>query len=389
MSHVHERTAVTVAYAALVLLAAAGCARGSAADGGSGDVSEAAWRLSAEPELRLGEGDGASSLFRVMGAVRLDDGRVAVANGGSQQVRIFGPDGAWLADLGRAGGGPGEFEVPAWVGVHHDTLIVWDLLARRISRFDPDGRFVRSATVDEAAGHFPRMVGMYPDGTLLLASDAASARGGTGVIRDSTAVLRVSGEGRILDTLAVLPASEQFASVSGDGRRFKLEELPFGRRTVTALHGDALFVGTGDGEVRAVDPQGRPVSRFAVPGSPVSVRASDVDEYWSKLVTTGRGADAGDREPTPGIPYPTHLPPHGPLHIDAAGRLWIANAVLPRQWDEPMAWKVFTPSGEPVGSIRLPARSLVLQVGADWILLREMDADQREVVSLYRFTIDD
>lgn len=324
-----------------------------------------------------------------MDALRLDDGRIAVVNAGSQRVRIFAPGGEWLRDLGREGRGPGEFEMPAWTGVHGDTVMVWDLLARRLSRFAPDGRFAGSATVPDGVGHFPRMVGQYSDGSILLAADGATAGGKLGAVRDSMALLRVSPQGALLDTLAVVPASEQFASVSSDGRRFKVEDLPFGRRTVMALHEDVLYFGTGDDAgVRTMAADGTVRSLLSVPGAPARIGASDVDEYWAKLVTTGRSADAGDRQPTAGIPYPEQLPPHGPLHVDALGRVWVAESRLPRQWDEPASWWVFSPDGELLASIDLPPRSLVLQVGGDWILLREMDEDQREVVSLYRFSPD-
>ena len=55
----------------------------------------AVWTLVGQPELQLRavEGDSAEQFFRVSGAVRLSDGRIAVANAGSQELRLFAPDG--------------------------------------------------------------------------------------------------------------------------------------------------------------------------------------------------------------------------------------------------------------------------------------------------------
>ncbi len=69
----------------------------------------AVWTLAGQPGLQLGtvEGNSAEQFFRVSGAVRLSDGRIAVANAGSQELRLFTPGGRHLRSVGGPGGGPG------------------------------------------------------------------------------------------------------------------------------------------------------------------------------------------------------------------------------------------------------------------------------------------
>jgi len=54
------------------------------------------WTLSSEPRVHLGllDQDGPEQFFRVLDATVLRDGRIAVANSRSQQIRIFDPTGA-------------------------------------------------------------------------------------------------------------------------------------------------------------------------------------------------------------------------------------------------------------------------------------------------------
>ncbi len=68
------------------------------------------WRLSPEPVVDIGGGDREEDqLFRVVGALRLSDDRIVVANGGTNEIRFYGPGGAFLSASGGEGEGPGEF----------------------------------------------------------------------------------------------------------------------------------------------------------------------------------------------------------------------------------------------------------------------------------------
>jgi hypothetical protein len=42
--------------------------------------------------------------------LRLGNGQIAVADSGTNQIRYFGPEGAFRRAFGRQGGGPGEFQ---------------------------------------------------------------------------------------------------------------------------------------------------------------------------------------------------------------------------------------------------------------------------------------
>jgi hypothetical protein len=73
------------------------------------------WRISPAPVLEIGmiDGPAAYQLDGVRNAARLPDGSIAVADGGSRQIRIYDAEGRHFRSFGGQGGGPGEFETLA------------------------------------------------------------------------------------------------------------------------------------------------------------------------------------------------------------------------------------------------------------------------------------
>ena len=55
--------------------------------------------MAAEPRLTIGDraGDETHELYRVFGATVLGDGRIALVNQGSQELRIYSPEGGLLS----------------------------------------------------------------------------------------------------------------------------------------------------------------------------------------------------------------------------------------------------------------------------------------------------
>ena len=64
-----------------------------------------AWSLSNEPILEIGaiSGEPPYLLSNVMGVMRFDDGRVAIANMGDNTIRFYSPDGRFVRSSGPPG----------------------------------------------------------------------------------------------------------------------------------------------------------------------------------------------------------------------------------------------------------------------------------------------
>jgi len=162
---------------------------GGAAPPGSVSPAAEVWRLSEAPTLEIGvrEGEEAYQLFRVGGSVRLGDGRIVVANTGSRELRVFGPDGVFQRSVGRDGEGPGEFRWPSRIRVvAPDTFLVWDQSLQRVSLFDADGRFLSMAPLR------PTSSNLFPGDEWLMGKnwiDSPVAPRDRGRIRDAVEAL--------------------------------------------------------------------------------------------------------------------------------------------------------------------------------------------------------
>ena len=110
------------------------------------EASRLGWTVGPEPTVSIGVLDGEEPymLYRAYDAAMLADGRIVVANTGTQELRVFDQSGTHLATWAGAGEGPGEFtdlsQIEPWPG---DSIIAWTGPQFGFSVFAPDGRHGR------------------------------------------------------------------------------------------------------------------------------------------------------------------------------------------------------------------------------------------------------
>ena len=127
----------------------------TAADSSQSRIAAALPLLSAEPALEIGvlEGDVAYTFDQITGVQRLADGRVAVADGGAQEISIYSSDGTFADRWAGEGEGPGEFRALSRIyRAGPDSLFALDTRNQRISRFALDGSFDRQLDGRELSG---------------------------------------------------------------------------------------------------------------------------------------------------------------------------------------------------------------------------------------------
>ena len=92
------------------------------------------WTVTSSPALIVEDDGTAQTEFtQIRGALRLSSGLIAVANGATNDIRLFDEHGRFVRSFGRTGAGPGEFRSLGWVGRSHDTAFVFDHGLRRIT----------------------------------------------------------------------------------------------------------------------------------------------------------------------------------------------------------------------------------------------------------------
>jgi hypothetical protein len=114
-------------------------------------------RVALEPIRVLGDVDTADEnmAFYMPSMIAVDGaGNLFVLDTGNHRIQKFGPDGRFLATLGRQGQGPGEFYYPAWLAID-DTgfLYVTDPNNQRIEVLAADGKDHKTIKgLDQGAG---------------------------------------------------------------------------------------------------------------------------------------------------------------------------------------------------------------------------------------------
>lgn len=98
-------------------------------------------------ELSIGKLEGEPEyMFSRISDLAVDGaGRIYVLDYMEAELRVFDKEGRHLRTIGRRGQGPGEFSGPFTLGMtERNTIMVHDLINRRISYFNPEGDFLSS-----------------------------------------------------------------------------------------------------------------------------------------------------------------------------------------------------------------------------------------------------
>ncbi|HEX7051634.1 MAG TPA: hypothetical protein VF188_15625 [Longimicrobiales bacterium] len=352
-----------------------------------------AWRLASAPALDIGRVDGPeeTQLHRVVGAVRLGDGTIVVANAGTGEVRWFDGAGGYLAGAGREGGGPGEFRRLSWIGrVAGDSVYAWDSSLRRLSVFHA-GRFIR-----DVRGHlpeeraYPTARGVLRDGSLLVTPGAVYVpEERLGVQRPPMPLWILSRAGEPLVTLGPFPGASVNLRAAATPGAWIRTPVPFGAATLVAAAGDRIAVGDNAAyEVRFYASTGELIARIRrTDATPRTVRPEDLAAELERRLSgvppveeIREGIRASFRE----TPAPETLPYYQALVADGEGNLWVRRYAAPA---EPAAvWDVFGPDGRWLGPVSTPDGFEVTDIGADYVLGIWKDELDVEHVRMYHLT---
>jgi len=359
--------------------------------------SGAGWSIAPEPAVEIGvaEGEPPYMLYSVTDARRMSDGRIAVLNNGSREVRFYDADGSFLGAVGGEGEGPGEFRSPWKVRrLAGDTLVVWDAgYPGSLSRFDESGNFVDRAPLDRARltealpQWFAEGGELLPDGTFLLHlfDQEAPNMGREGPFRSEGAWIHAPADVSRVDTIGFFPGMEQFGyayegRVTSNGR-------PFGVSTLVTGGGDPVRIyvaDTGRYEISVFSSSGdllKIVRRSYEPRPVTDDDISDIEDQYRRIA---------DRVPESQrqryveflevVDYPESGPVLGVMNVDTEGDLWVFE---PQRIDGNLACSVFDSDGVWLGRVRLPAPIRIFEIGPDYVLGMRRNELGVETVLLY------
>ena len=341
-----------------------------------------AWMLDRESVVEIGVQAGAPELLfsGITGVVVLEDGRIAVADRTSNQVRFFTPDGVFLEAFGRSGEGPGEFQYVRALGrCGADSLFVFDLDYRMVV-LDAAGNHVREGRPYDLQrslsgrpyslscsrnGHFaavgweartgPPTIGFY------------TARAPVWILQpigtDDSAATDVSDGAAFAmrAELGTFLSSERIGHENGSGPH------PFGRSLVLAITDDALYLGEAASfELTEFTLDGAPQRIIRGPTLDLEIRADHLEAYRVAQLENAQSQNRPTLERyLRDLPLPPGFPAYTKLLVDPAGALWIRRFAPPG--DDRHVWSVFDEHGVYLGDVDVPIELEITEIGSDHV----------------------
>jgi hypothetical protein len=335
------------------------------------------------PFASLGLRGGApDTLFAgVVGAVRLDGSRTAVADAGSYAIRIFGSNGELTKTVGRNGAGPGEFRFLYWMGLcGPDTLFAVDGALRRATVLRTSDGFVVRTVALPAWFSFDSIVACLEANQLLVLVDQPRPLGPPGqVTRTPATLVRLDLSRGQVDTLAALAGTEYFFAARTPG----FVDVPLGSRALaTAGGGRVYYAQSTDSTVTSLDMLSGARRTFPH-GLPVLKSSSRV---WDRAKADRIAQEPMERHRTllravlSEATAPEQQPAFVAMMADRAERLWLR---LPTRDAATSVWRVFDPSGRHLASVTLSLSLDPLDISDRELLAVHREPDGSESIRIY------
>jgi hypothetical protein len=402
-----------LAWGAVLLVGACG----GAGDGGGAAVTRdsagitivenESTRWKTGQEWRLGDSalvDISGDLDSVIGPVALSGRRFAVGVAGSQQVRIYDFNGALLHTTGRSGAGPGEFQMMAgiWAGPG-DSILVLDLMVRRLSVLDTAGTFQRAFSMGGSGGGFTGFGGRvelaFPQGWLTDGSIAgvtmsfAFNQERKGIFRDTVSAVRYGSDGSARDTIARYPGLEmEQMTITMLGRTMSTPQpVPLGRSSVSVASGSRFYLAQNNSwEIEARQLDGKLLRMIRVSVQPVRLTPEHIASHRRELVEQMEAIPMLKAMPAvktqmvervAKATYPETMPFIAGLLVDPEGNIW-AQEVRPPGTDMEI-FAVVDSAGTLLGRVTMPARFRPASITADAVYGVWRDEDDLPHVRVY------
>jgi hypothetical protein len=364
------------------------------------------WRLSEQPLVTIGAVDGPEAIGTVgrlpdeSGVALMDNGRIAVADGQADEIRIYDGSGTLLASVGRTGDGPGEFRgIRGIEGFAGDSLLAWDSRAGffvgRLSIFSAEGAFVRTLPTMEMSVN--AVIGVAEDGTSLVEPQQSATPGwerpDAGEFREPRHFQRLSTSGEPIGTFGPVPGRER-AAVGPT----QTAAVYYGRDTYVAVGARYIYSGdSGRFEVAVHDREtGRVLRYLRRPYDPVAVSAEELSGRRELMrtayarrdsINAGFGPELQQRlrELSPAqedIPARETHPVFNRIIEDPDENLWVRHTVATA--DSAQTWSIFDPEGSWLGEVDIPTRMSVRAIGSEEIAVVTRDELGVEYVLLFR-----
>jgi hypothetical protein len=357
-------------------------------------------RLASAPLLELDPTKGADYTFgRVIGALRLADGRIFVAGQQSPHFRLFDGNGRLLHAIDEPGTGSSTNDVGHLVAkLRGDTVAI--LYSRDVTRLVVAGDSIRRIGALREAPHGPPMaifVNALTNGGSASANIPRPSDRAVGTQwADSTGFALRDRDGALIRDLGNMPY------MTFEMTKTRPTPPWLSAIAITCAGAGRFYYGFGNEfSVRGYSESGALEAIIRRAWTPTPVTPADWEHWvtdWSKLWVKERGADSlkavqSVREE----PYAFELPAFSGCLVGRDQTLWVREAHLDDAIsagnlnDDPLVaskWSVFNPAGRWISDVTMPAGFQPTDIGTDYVAGRFRRAPGRMTVVVYRLSTD-
>ncbi|MCY3601127.1 MAG: hypothetical protein OXN85_14265 [Gemmatimonadetes bacterium] len=341
------------------------------------------WRLDPDPLVDLTlSGDGPRHEFHGLRDMKQrPDGSLVIADGSSQEVRVFSAAGEFLGSFGGSGDGPGEFRSLRRIENAGDTLLALD--RGRVTVATHDLTVVGTFNID------PWTIDLHDlgGGRILpeVSRPVLPMDGLAGPVRPPQPLVLLDLEGTRIDSVGELRGAEVHVLVR-DGSYVGTAPHFFGKQShVTALGGHILRGSSDAMQLEELDLSGNIVRILRIPDYPLDLSEALIAAERDFLLdgfTPGHPLKA----PFEAAPVSDTRPAFTDIHVDPSGAVWLELHRGETERDQPEKWLVLDADGTWLGTVEMPDGFRVADIAMDAVLGVREDALDIQHPQLLRLT---
>jgi|GEM_PF-3879248 len=347
---------------------------------------------------------------RLVGGRISPNGTIYLSSITGRELLVFGSNGEKRTTLGRYGSGPGDFRSMPYLGFVGDSLWIADGVLRRFTVYSAEDRLAGTRRIEKLipprdnSVNVPKVNGgnhvraIFSDGSMLMmAVDYTMSFDKPNEPTRGFPLFKVSSTGAVQHQVGWIPVSHEMVGPSNN--RSQWIYSAFDNRPAHALSVDgALFVTAIPSELDAIVPMAT-LTVLRASGDPVYTRSIPVatPTIPDSILNREFRSDPRDSKERAELrrtrPRPKFYPPLKDVFISTSGRVLVVFTSDVEHYDgstrhfaTEREYLVLDATGKPVGSFKLPARTLVLQLNDDVIWASDFDRDDVPTIVRYRIT---
>lgn len=260
-------------------------------------------KMTLTEEISIGESGNDEEVFSENIFIAVDDKEnIYITDMNLNNIKVFDPSGEYVKIIAEQGQGPGELNMPTGIQITPEgELMVEEVLNRRLSFFNPQGKFLRSTSTADKTSLTGLIIG--PKGNMV---------GREMVMEENTLWWAVKKYDKDLNELFTIDQVEFPNPLQGKINLFELM-IVFD----IDQKGNIIYGISKEYEIKFLSPDGKHMKSITKKFDPIKITDEDKKEMLDRIPETGQ-INIKDR-----IEFPKYYPAFQHFTIDEHGRIFV------------------------------------------------------------------